>query len=414
MTGTSFASGNTARGLHLFNFDNDSNLGINFWVGTNASKVFAGRIKENGNFGIGTDNPSDKLSLNGAVNASTGLTIGNNNSTRVRLYHSDAGGYSALTTDGMGTEQPLIIGSGQYLAFYTNGSERLRIDASGNIKHGASQTTIIDSSRNLINIGTISSGAITSTGAVTLSIDGTDALNFSANSTNDSRGISFNGRTALSADYNDGWLRINNQSEFGNGVYTPSNFRADGNVRGANFSVSTTTVIDSSRNLVNIGTISSGDITITGQSSGVEGGQINLLGVGSIEDIHIDNYDGTFRIFDGSAPQLRLSLDTSGNATFAGNVTAYSDERLKENIETLDSKKALQMRGVSFIKDGVKGSGVIAQEIEEIAPELVLTADDEMGTKSVAYGNLVGYLIETVKELKSEIDELKQRLDNDS
>ena len=414
MTGTSFASGNTARGLHLFNFDNDSNLGINFWVGTNASKVFAGRIKENGNFGIGTDNPSDKLSLNGAVNASTGLTIGNNNSTRVRLYHSDAGGYSALTTDGMGTEQPLIIGSGQYLAFYTNGSERLRIDASGNIKHGASQTTIIDASRNLTNIGTISSGAITSTGAVTLSIDGTDALNFSANSTNDSRGISFNGRTALSADYNDGWLRINNQSEFGNGVYTPSNFRADGNVRGANFSVSTTTVIDSSRNLVNIGTISSGDITITGQSSGVEGGQINLLGVGSIEDIHIDNYDGTFRIFDGSAPQLRLSLDTSGNATFAGNVTAYSDERLKENIETLDSKKALQMRGVSFIKDGVKGSGVIAQEIEEIAPELVLTADDEMGTKSVAYGNLVGYLIETVKDQQKQIDELKQRLDNDS
>jgi galactitol-specific phosphotransferase system IIB component len=71
------------------------------------------------------------------------------------------------------------------------------------------------------------------------------------------------------------------------------------------------------------------------------------------------------------------------------------------------------MRGVSFTKDGVKSSGVIAQEIEKVAPELVLTADDEMQTKSVAYGNLVGYLIETVKDLKSEIDELKERLDND-
>ena len=109
-----------------------------------------------------------------------------------------------------------------------------------------------------------------------------------------------------------------------------------------------------------------------------------------------------------------FSFASGGNFTANGNVTAYSDERLKTNIETLDSKKALQMRGVSFIKDGVEGSGVIAQEIEEIAPELVLTADDEMGTKSVAYGNLVGYLIETVKDQQKQIDELKQRLDNDS
>ena len=87
---------------------------------------------------------------------------------------------------------------------------------------------------------------------------------------------------------------------------------------------------------------------------------------------------------------------------------------LKENIETLDSKKALQMRGVSFVKDGIKGSGVIAQEIEKIAPELVMTANDEIGTKSVAYGNLVGYLIEAIKDQQQQIDELKQRLDNDS
>ena len=67
----------------------------------------------------------------------------------------------------------------------------------------------------------------------TLSIgsDATDVLNFSANSTNDARGISFNGRTALSADHNDGYLRLNDSSEFSNGVYTPLNFRADGELR---------------------------------------------------------------------------------------------------------------------------------------------------------------------------------------
>ena len=100
----------------------------------------------------------------------------------------------------------------------------------------------------------------------------------------------------------------------------------------------------------------------------------------------------------------------SGSLTAGGNVTAYSDERLKENIQTLDGKKALQMRGVSFTKDGQEGSGVIAQEVEKIAPELVITADDDMGTKSVAYGNLVGYLIETVKDQQKEIEYMKSEI----
>ena len=66
---------------------------------------------------------------------------------------------------------------------------------------------------------------------LTLVADATDVLNFSASSTNDARGISFNGKTALSADHNDGYLRLNQQSEFSNGVYTPGNFRADGQLR---------------------------------------------------------------------------------------------------------------------------------------------------------------------------------------
>lgn len=102
-----------------------------------------------------------------------------------------------------------------------------------------------------------------------------------------------------------------------------------------------------------------------------------------------------------------LVLQKNNDAVFDGNVTAYSDERLKDNIKTLDGSKVLQMRGVSFTKDGREGSGVIAQELEQIASELVITANDEMGTKSVAYGNLVGYLIENAKQQQAEIDDLK-------
>ena len=102
---------------------------------------------------------------------------------------------------------------------------------------------------------------------------------------------------------------------------------------------------------------------------------------------------------------MRMRVDTSGNFTASGNVTAYSDERLKDNIETLDGSKVYEMRGVSFTKDGQAGSGVIAQELQKVAPELVKEGDEYL---SVAYGNVVGYLIEAIKELKAEIEELKK------
>ncbi len=85
----------------------------------------------------------------------------------------------------------------------------------------------------------------TTSGNVTLSSSSQDVINLSANSTNDNRGISFNSRTAVSADYNDGYLRLNNNSEFSNGVYTPLVMRADGG-----FNVDGTTVINGSAQLI--------------------------------------------------------------------------------------------------------------------------------------------------------------------
>ena len=94
-----------------------------------------------------------------------------------------------------------------------------------------------------------------------------------------------------------------------------------------------------------------------------------------------------------------------------GDVTAFSDERLKSKIKTLDGTRAFEMRGVSYEKDGQQGSGVIAQEIEKIAPELI---NNNGEYKAVAYGNIVGYLIEAVKHLKEEVEELKGKVDGSS
>jgi hypothetical protein len=93
-------------------------------------------------------------------------------------------------------------------------------------------------------------------------------------------------------------------------------------------------------------------------------------------------------------------------------LTASSDARLKENIVTIPDalEKTLALRGVMFNRiDSIsKEVGVIAQEVEAIVPELVVTGDD--GFKSVAYGNTVGLLIEAIKTLNDKIEDLKGRL----
>ena len=100
----------------------------------------------------------------------------------------------------------------------------------------------------------------------------------------------------------------------------------------------------------------------------------------------------------------------SGSFTATGNVTAFSDERLKENVETIEGAldKVLQMRGVTYnykseLNDGQRGTGVIAQEMQQVMPEVV----EEGEYLSVAYGNIVGVLIEAVKELKEELNKCK-------
>ena len=102
---------------------------------------------------------------------------------------------------------------------------------------------------------------------------------------------------------------------------------------------------------------------------------------------------------------------STGDLTVGGNVTANSDLNLKEDIVTIPDalQKVRDMRGVSFSwkENGRKSIGVVAQEVEKVLPELVNETD---GVKSVAYGNIIGLLIEAIKEQQIQIDELKRRL----
>ena len=102
----------------------------------------------------------------------------------------------------------------------------------------------------------------------------------------------------------------------------------------------------------------------------------------------------------GSIPILR-SNDERYGVEFAWSVWLY--------INDIDYKKGERKhifhKGSNKIGDDEKSIGVIAQEIEKVVPEVV--KEDDKGMKSVAYGNISGLLIEAIKELKAEIEELK-------
>ena len=107
-------------------------------------------------------------------------------------------------------------------------------------------------------------------------------------------------------------------------------------------------------------------------------------------------------------------------AIYAGDdIVAFysSDKRLKDNIKPIENPldKISKISGNTFVwndnhevYNGTKDVGVIAQEIEEVLPELVTTRDN--GYKAVKYDKIVALLIESIKELKEEVEDLKKQI----
>ena len=127
---------------------------------------------------------------------------------------------------------------------------------------------------------------------------------------------------------------------------------------------------------------------------------------------------GNITFTSGSATLSGTSLAISCYSVSATNITATgdvilqsSDERLKEDIRMIDGATGIieQLRGVSYVRKdtGKLGIGLVAQEVEKVLPQLVAT--DTNGMKSVAYANMVGVLIQAVKELSARVEELEAR-----
>ena len=134
---------------------------------------------------------------------------------------------------------------------------------------------------------------------------------------------------------------------------------------------------------------------------------LDVSGISTLSSLNVTNNttSGTLNI---------TGISTLGGVVSSGIITAVdfnstSDETLKYNVETVDHAldTVSSLRGVKFQwkEDDRVSYGVIAQELQQVLPELVSTGD----IKTVNYNGIIGVLIEAVKELKAEIEDLKKQ-----
>lgn len=168
---------------------------------------------------------------------------------------------------------------------------------------------------------------------------------------------------------------------------------------------------------------------LTVADNGGNYGNVNIYGSGRNGWMGYAINTGATFMSDGSTHGIHsqqygdwlVRWDSSGNAYFPQNVTAYSDERLKDNKRPIDNvaarREGMAKAAMLYERDGETRIGFGAQTLEKAVPEVVKTADDLVATKSVNYSDMVAILAadnqqqaDQIAELKSENAQLRNSL----
>jgi hypothetical protein len=265
------------------------------------------------------------------------------------------------------------------------------------------------------------SGTVTSVAAITLGTTGTDLSSTVATGTTTPvitlqvPTASATNRGALSAA---DWTTFN-----GKGSGTVTSVGGTGTVNG----ITLTGTVTSTGNLTLGGTLSNvslatqvtGNLPVTNLGSGTSASSSTFWrGDGTwatpAAGAAGSNTQVQYNSSGALAGSASLTFNSGTGALTATSVVSSSDARLKDDVQIINDAlaKVEQLQGVSYVRNDIDDKsrqlGLIAQDVEKIIPEAVLT--DENGYKAVAYGNLVGLLIESVKELSAEVKALKAQL----
>jgi len=178
-----------------------------------------------------------------------------------------------------------------------------------------------------------------------------------------------------------------------------------------------------------LNTVSLGAQTWRGQISWNAG--VNIIVDG---ECSFDMYGGQWGVWNSETSEFSIvaphggqvqigkagsrGLYVFGAITASGDVTAYSDISVKENIRLIESSldKVKLLNGVTYNRNDIDDKsdkvGFIAQEIINVLPEVV--TENEDGKLSVAYGNITAVLVEAIKELSKKVEELENKLNGNN
>jgi hypothetical protein len=280
----------------------------------------------------------------------------------------------------------------------------------GNLNvNSATYATSAGSATNATSAGSATNATYaTSAGSATNASAATNATYAtSAGSATNAGNATTTSQTTFSTLYNNDWFRNNNSN---NGLYNQS--AAQGIWPAGNY--------NSYGNYTTYGTG-----TNSWQGWSIQG-TFSFMGRSATDFGLYDAQSGHWAIYvpyntsymglNSSSVSASYSVYVSGSIYATSNITAYSDRRKKKNIVTVDNAldKIMNLRGVFYEKidnpiphlQDKREIGVIAQEVEEVLPEVVTYAED-VDEYGVTYGNFAGLFIEAIKEQQNIIEDLK-------